>query len=128
MNNLYLDNKAFWELDHDYRGFNWIEADNNEQSILVFARRSRNDDETLIFIVNFTPIVYYDYKIGVPFLGEYEELFNTDNVKYGGSGQVMDTSLFSERSPFQNQPYSLTIKVPPMATLILKFKNEDINE
>lgn len=132
LNNLYLDNKAFWELDHDHRGFNWIEADNNEQSILVFARRSRDDNETLIFIVNFTSIVYYDYKIGVPFLGEYEELFNTDDAKYGGSGQVMDTSLFAEKSQFQNQPYSLKIKVPPMATLVLKvkniFKNEEINE
>ena len=123
LNNLYLDNKAFWELDHDCRGFNWIEADNSEQSILIFARRSRKDEDTLVFVVNFTSIVYYDYQIGVPFLGEYEELFNTDDVKYGGSGQVMGTPLFSEKAPFQNQPYSLKIKVPPMATLVLKVKD-----
>ncbi len=123
MNHLYLDNKAFWELDHNYEGFNWIEADNSEQSILIFARRSRNDEDTLIFVVNFTSIVYYDYQIGVPFLGEYEELFNTDDAKYGGSGQTMDTILVAEKSPFHNQPYSLKIKVPPMATLILKVKN-----
>ena len=132
LNKLYLDNKAFWELDHDHLGFNWIEADNSDQSILVFTRRSRKDDETLIFIVNFTSIVYYDYQIGVPFLGEYEELFNTDDSKYGGSGQIMDTPLFAERAPFQNQPYSVKIKVPPMATLVLKvkdiFKNEENNE
>ena len=128
LNNLYLDNKAFWELDHDYRGFNWIEADNNEQSILVFARRSRDDMDTLIFVVNFTPIVYYDYQIGVPFLGEYAELFNTDDTKYGGSGQIMGTPLFSEKEQFQNQPYSLRIKVPPMATLILKIKNINTEE
>ena len=128
LNKLYLNNKAFWELDHDYRGFNWIEADNSEQSILVFTRRTREDEETLIFVVNFTSIVYYDYQIGVPFLGEYEELFNTDDAKYGGSGQVMGTPLFSEKAQFQNQPYSLKIKVPPMATLILKIKNININE
>ena len=104
LNNLYLNNKAFWELDHDCRGFNWIEADNSEQSILVFTRRSRNDEDTLVFLVNFTPIVYYDYQIGVPFLGEYEELFNTDDSKYGGSGQIMGTPLFAEKVPFQNQP------------------------
>ena len=69
LNNLYLNNKAFWELDYDYRGFNWIEADNSEQSILIFTRRSRNDEDTLVFVINFTSKVYYDYQIGVPFLG-----------------------------------------------------------
>nr|WP_315075032.1 1,4-alpha-glucan branching protein GlgB [uncultured Clostridium sp.] len=121
INNLYLNNKAFWELDHDYRGFNWIEPDNNEQSILIFARRSRNDEDTLVFVINFTSIVYYDYKIGVLLLGSYEEIFNTDDIKYGGSGQVMGERLIAEKIPFHNQPYSLTIKVPPMAALILKI-------
>ena len=58
----------------------------------------------------------------MPFLGEYEELFNTDNTIYGGSGQVMGTVLTSEKVPFHNQPYSIKIKVPPMATLILSVK------
>ena len=120
LNNLYIKNKAFWELDHDHRGFNWIEADNSEQSILIFTRRSRNDEDTLVFVINFTSKVYYDYKIGVPFLGTYEEIFNTDDSKYGGSGQIIDDILVAEKEQFQKQPYSLKIKVPPMATLILK--------
>ncbi len=128
LNNLYLTNKAFWELDHDYKGFNWIEADNNEQSILIFARRSRNDEDTLIFIINFTSNVYYDYRIGVPFLGSYEEAFNTDDSKYGGSGQIMDATLIAEKIPYHNQPYSLKIKVPPMATLILKVNEIDMEK
>lgn len=121
LNKLYLNNKAFWELDHDYKGFNWIEADNNEQSILIFARRSKKDEDTLVFVINFTSTVYYDYQIGVPFLGSYEEVFNTDDNKYGGSGQIMGEKLMAEKVPFHNQPYSLRIKVPPMATLILKL-------
>jgi 1,4-alpha-glucan branching enzyme len=120
LNHLYLNNRSLWELDHDYRGFNWIEADNSEQSILIFNRRSRNDEETLVFIINFTPTVYYDYRIGVPFLGEYKEIFNTDDERYGGSGQIMGEVLFAEKVQFQDQPYSLKIKVPPMATLVLK--------
>ena len=95
LNNLYVNNKAFWQLDHDYRGFNWIEADNSEQSILIFTRRSRNDEDTLVFVINFTSKVYYDYQIGVPFLGDYKEIFNTDDSKYGGSGQIMDSILNS---------------------------------
>lgn len=128
LNNLYLNNKAFWELDHDYRGFNWIEADNNEQSILIFTRRSRDDQDTLVFIINFTSTVYYDYRIGVPFSGSYEEIFNTDDSQYGGSGQTMGETLTSEKVPFHNQPYSLKIKVPPMATLILKINEIDMEK
>jgi len=128
INNLYLNNKAFWELDHDYRGFNWIEADNSEQSILIFTRRSRDDKDTLVFVINFTPNVYYDYKIGVPLLGSYQEIFNTDNVKYGGSGQTMSEALMAEKIPFQDQSYSLKIKVPPMATLILKINENNMEQ
>lgn len=121
LNKLYINNRAFWELDHDYRGFTWIEADNNEQSILIFTRRSRDDKDTLVFIINFTSKVYYDYRIGVPLLGSYIEIFNTDNSKYGGSGQIMSEVLVAEKVPFQKQSYSLKVKVPPMATLILKI-------
>jgi len=128
LNNLYINNKAFWELDHDDRGFNWIEADNNEQSILIFTRRSRDDQDTLVFVINFTSKVYYDYQIGVPFLGSYKEIFNTDDSKYGGSGQTMDDTLISEKAPFQNQPYSIKIKVPPMATLVLKVNEINIKQ
>lgn len=122
INKIYMDNKALWELDHNYKGFNWIEVNNNMQSVLIFDRRSRNDDETLVFVVNFKSEVYYDYQIGVPFLAEYEELINTDDEKYGGSGQVMGTIITAEEEPYHNQPYSIKIKVPPMATLVLRIK------
>lgn len=124
LNKFYLENKSLWELDYDYRGFSWIEPNNAEQSILIFMRRSRGaDEDTLIFINNFTSKVYYDYRIGVPFLGSYEEVLNTDDSKYGGSGQVIGELLIAERESYHNQPYSLKVKVPPMATLVLKPKD-----
>jgi len=128
LNKLYLSNKAFWELDYDYNGFEWIDPKNNEQSILVFMRKSRDNKDTLIFINNFKSEVYNDYQIGVPFLGEYEEIFNTDDVKYGGSGQVIESVLIADKENFHNQPYSLKIKVPPMATLVLKVKKIEEDE
>ena len=129
INNIYLDNKAMWQLDYDYTGFTWIDPRNSDQSILVFMRRSRDDEDTLLFVVNFKPNVYYDYRIGVPFLGEYVEILNSDDVKYGGSGQVMgDVVLKSEKRPYHNQPYSMEIKVPPMAALVLKVKNIQVDE
>ena len=122
MNHLYLNNKAFWQLDYDVNGFSWIDAENNDQSILVFMRKSRDKEDTLIFIINFKSEVYYDYKIGVPYLGSYEEVFNSDDKKYGGSGQILGETIYSVDEPFHNQRYSVKIKVPPMAALVLKVK------
>lgn len=120
LNNFYRENKALWELDYNLEGFQWIDADNKEQSILVFMRNGKDKKDTLIFICNFTPVVYYDFNIGVPNLCKYEEVFNTDNLEFGGSDQVIKEILLAEDVPWHNQPYSLKIKVPPMAALVLK--------
>lgn len=130
LNHIYKDNAALWKLDYSTEGFEWIDADNADQSIIVFMRRSGKPEETLVVVCNFTPIVYYDYKIGVPYLGEYEELLNTDSQEFGGSGQIMDEILYAKTGQWHNQTYHLTIKVPPMAALILKINRieEDIKE
>ncbi|MDQ0151303.1 1,4-alpha-glucan branching protein GlgB [Eubacterium multiforme] len=125
LNNLYKDNKGLWELDFDPEGFKWIDIDNNNQSIISFLRRGRSKNDTLIFVSNFTPIVYYDYRIGVPYEGIYEEVLNTDNRKYGGSGQVMKELLISTRENYKEFENSIKIKVPPMGTVILKMRNKE---
>ncbi|MGL5084866.1 MAG: 1,4-alpha-glucan branching protein GlgB [Clostridium sp.] len=128
LNKFYKDNKSLWELDYDQDGFEWIDADNSEQSIISFIRKGRKKEDTLLFICNFTPIVHYDFILGVPYLGDYRELFNTDNEKFGGSGQVVDGLLIADNIQHNNQPYSLKIKVPPMSALILTIdKIFDIN-
>lgn len=120
LNNLYRKEKALWLYDYKFEGFKWIDADNSNQSILIFMRKTNIPKETLIIICNFTPMVYYDYKIGVPYLGEYSELLNTDSKKYGGSGQTMESTLYAEKKPWHKEPYYIKIKVPPMAAVILK--------
>lgn len=127
LNHIYKDNKALWELDYDPEGFKWIDENNNNQSIISFIRRGRRKEDTLIFVSNFTPVVYYDYKIGVPYKGVYEEVLNTDHKKYGGSGQIIEDKLFSEDEESHNFENSIKIKVPPMATVVLKIKFEGEN-
>ena len=120
LNKLYQNNKCLWELDYNPKGFEWIDADNNTQSILVFIRKAKKEDDLLIFVCNFTPVVYYDFKIGVPYLKDYVEVLNSDDKKYGGSGQVLgNVKLVAEEEKMHNQDYSISIKVPPMGTLIL---------
>ncbi|MDM0464745.1 1,4-alpha-glucan branching protein GlgB [Clostridium perfringens] len=120
LNNFYKNTPELWELDYDQEGFQWIDADNNEQSIYIFIRKSKNKENYKIFVCNFTPMVYYDFNIGVPEEGVYREIFNTDKEKYGGSGQVIRENLFSKEGWCHNQPYNLTIKVPPMAVSVFE--------
>jgi 1,4-alpha-glucan branching enzyme len=130
INRFYIENEALWKFDYDTKGFEWIDANNSTQSIIVFMRKTDNPLDTLIYVCNFTSVVYYDFNIGVPYLGDYKQVFNTDGKEYGGSGQIIDEVLFSEKSSWHNQKYKLKIKVPPMATLILKPINiiNDIEE
>ena len=120
LNNFYKNNSELWELDYDGDGFQWIDADNNEQSIYIFIRKNKNIEKYKIFVCNFTPMVYYDFNIGVPEKGVYREIFNTDKKEYGGSGQVIKGNLFSKEGWCHNQPHTLTIKVPPMAVSVFE--------
>ncbi|MGG7145120.1 1,4-alpha-glucan branching protein GlgB [Clostridium nigeriense] len=126
INKFYKENKALWELDYDTSGFEWIDADNSNQSIFIFMRRSSNIEDTLIFICNFTPVVYYDFKVGVPYDANYQEIFNTDSSLFGGSNLVNKELVVSEEIKYHKKPYSISIKVPPMATSI--FKISKIND
>ena len=127
LNSIYKKEKALWELDKDSEGFQWIDVNNKEQSIIIFMRKSYDIRYDLIVVCNFTPKVYYDYKIGVPYRGTYVELLNTDHEEFGGSGQVMGELLFSRDEKWHNCNYSIKVKIPPMATMILKIENIDIN-
>jgi 1,4-alpha-glucan branching enzyme len=128
LNKLYKSSKALYELDYDKEGFEWIDADNNKQSIYSFVRKGSNKKDTLVFICNFTPIVYYDFKVGVPYYGEYKEIFNSDNKRYGGSNQLNEEAFISEKKSFHNKDYSIKLKIPPMAVSILSYEKIEEKE
>ena len=131
LNNFYKENKALWELDYDTFGFEWIDADNSDQSIYTFIRRSSDTNDILVFVCNFTPVVYHDFRLGVPYDAEYEEVFNTDSVEFGGSNQLNESIIVSDTIGYHYRPYSISIKVPPMATSIFrisKMKDEEVKE
>ncbi|ELC8464702.1 1,4-alpha-glucan branching protein GlgB [Clostridium perfringens] len=123
LNHFYLENSSLWSLDYEEEGFKWIDADNSEESVLSFIRIGKNKKEKLIFICNFTPEVYYDFKVGVPELGEYVEVFNSDSLEFGGAGNIMgDSILKATEESFNDFDYSISVKVPPLGTLVLKVK------
>ncbi|BAH08137.1 1,4-alpha-glucan branching protein GlgB [Clostridium kluyveri] len=122
INKFYISEKPLWELDHIEKGFEWIDADNSNQSILVFMRKSSQENNILIIICNFKLEVYSNYNIGVPYFGEYQEVFNTDEKEFGGSGEIANDIVYSKNKEYHNQKFCLTVKIPPMAAIILKPK------
>ena len=123
LNRLYLENKALWELDYDEKGFKWIDADNSNQGVFSFIRRGVRKKDSLIFICNFTPEVYYDFQIGVMEDLEYFEVLNSDSLEYGGAGNILgEVYLKPKEETFKEFKYSIRVKVPPLGALILKAK------
>lgn len=126
LNRLYTSMSPFWEQDSEPNGFQWIDCDNKETSVVSFIRRS--EDKELYFICNFTPATYDTFQLGVPFAGEYQELFNSDAPRFGGSGVENKTVLKTADKPWNHYPQSVSMKVPPLGMVILacvKKEKED---
>jgi 1,4-alpha-glucan branching enzyme len=117
---VYKRSKALYELDHLQDGFEWIDADNSNQSIFSFMRKGKKEDETLIVICNFTGVSYPIYKIGVPKSGEFREIFNSDHIEYGGAGLVNKKTILAVEEPFHGQPCSIDITIPPFGFQIIR--------
>ncbi len=129
LNHFYKNEKAMYEIDNSYEGFDFIDPHNNDQSIIVLMRKGKNPKDFVIAVINFTPVVYYDYKVGVPYPGTYQEVFNSDDKKYWGSNQVMkESELVSKNEKWHNKNYHINIKVPPLGAIFIKGKDILVDE
>ena len=120
LNAFYRREPALWEIDCDWQGFNWIDCQDYQQSIIALVRKGRQPDEYLIVICNFTPRVHCGYRIGIPENCCYREVFNSDWEEFGGSGQHNEGMLMPEAMAWHNRQYSLSITIPPLAAIFLK--------
>lgn len=109
-----------WENDNDWTGFEWIDVNNNHQSILIFCRKARNTKNFLIVLINFLPLSYQNYRLGVPAEGKYKEILNSDQEIYGGQNLVNPQPISTDNIPWHGRRFSLTINVAPLAIIILK--------
>jgi 1,4-alpha-glucan branching enzyme len=120
LNHFYTQEPALSELDAEPAGFSWIDPHDSDNSVISFQRRGKKEEDTLVFISNFTPVVRYHYRVGVPFAGVYRELLNSDAAQYGGGGVVNTLPMTSEALYWQSCPHSIVLTLPPLATVILK--------
>jgi 1,4-alpha-glucan branching enzyme len=117
---LYNSNPALWEWDHDRRGFSWIDCRDWKQSVISYVRRSSK--RYLVCVLNLTPVVRYNYRVGVPEAAEFRELLNTDSACYGGSNIGNEGSVEAEPEPFHGYAQSLSLTLPPLSCLIFEPK------
>jgi 1,4-alpha-glucan branching enzyme len=117
LNQLYRAEPALWEADSDPAGFHFIDADNADDNVLAFMRTARSNTRRLICVCNFSPVVRYNYRIGVPASGNYREILNTDSEWFGGSNVGNGGSVEAEAMRHHGFDYSLSLTLPPLGVL-----------
>lgn len=122
LNHLYRNEHAL-QLDCDPQGFEWIDGSDQENSVLSYLRRSPQGDELILCVFNFTPVPRKNYSVGVPKSGRWQEIFNSDSQIYGGSSTVRAAAIEAQAKPVHNRPFALTLSLPPLGGIFLKWKN-----
>ena len=120
LNRLYQNTPALWQDDHSWEGFHWLDADDSAQSILLFRRTGREKTKAVTVLLNFQPEVYSDFRIGVPYPGQYQELLSSDATEFGGSGKGNPDILKAEPVPCHGEKWSVRVTVPPIGVILLQ--------
>jgi 1,4-alpha-glucan branching enzyme len=120
LNRAYVRERALHEVDFEPSGFEWIDCNDSENSVVSFMRRSRDKQEFVVLVLNFTPVVRHGDRIGVPRGGAYTELVNSDAEVFGGSNVGNAGMVFTEPIPAHGHADSLRLILPPLGFLLLK--------
>ena len=114
LNAFYLENKALWEVDDDYSGFRWINADDSDFSVLSYIRYSKNEDDFLVVVCNFTPVEHHNFTIGVPADADYRKVF----ASKGENG--LSTLCMAEKNECNGFPFSIKFNLPGYGAVVYK--------
>jgi 1,4-alpha-glucan branching enzyme len=120
LNWLYRREAPLYEVDDSYSGFEWINLEDAESSVITFIRFAKNREDFIVFACNFTPVPREGYRLGVPRAGLYREIFNTDSEMFGGSNLGNGGAVMAEDIPFHGRPASFAITLPPLAVVAFK--------
>ena len=120
LNKLYRSEPALYEKGFDYTGFEWIDGGNANDSILVYARKGYNPDDDLVVVLNMTPVIRHDFRVGVTQAGEWKEIFNSDAENLWGSGILNSNPITSETINWHGREDSINITIPPLGASIFK--------
>jgi 1,4-alpha-glucan branching enzyme len=121
LNRLYRRLPALHERDCEPEGFEWIDASDAHNSVLAYVRRGREGSPPALIVCNFTPVVRYGYRVGVPEGGRWIECLNSDAETYGGSNVGNEGAVVAVERQAHGRPYSLELTLPPLATVVFEL-------
>ena len=122
---LYQGSPALYETDDNWEGFEWVNADDSDRSIFSFIRHSKDGKNNLLFVVNFTPVERPEYRVGVPQSGSYKLVLNSDEARFGGSGEKRASSYRSKKGVCDNKPYSIGYSLPAYGVAVFQYEKKD---
>lgn len=122
LNKLYVSEPAMHEFDCQPHGFEWVDCQDAEQSVLTFLRKGRHYEDALLIALNFTPVPRHHYRIGVPHGGYWRELLNSDATVYGGSGLGNYGGVYSDEFWHHGRHNSISVTLPPLSMSVFKFR------
>ncbi len=125
LNKLYKNEPSLYEQDFDSNGFEWMSCMDADRSIVSFVRRAKDNDDTLLFVCNFTPVAYENFTQAVPMAGKYKEIFNSDDVKYGGTGMVNSKQIVAKAEPCDGRENSIQMALAPLGTAVFRIKKDE---
>ena len=120
LNGLYRSEPSLYQNNFSFDSYEWINADDAQQSIYIYLRKSAKLKDTLVVVLNLTPVYRENYRLGLPFKSKWKELFNTDAEEFFGSGKVNDSLVKSEEIEANGRENSMVINIPPLASVIFK--------
>lgn len=118
---IYRKYPACYELDDSWAGFEWMDADDAENSVYSFVRRSSAGTGSLLFVLNMTPVRREGYQVAVPQKKKYKLILNSDEERFGGWGSEVPAEITAKKVPYKNQKFSIEVDLPPYAALVLAF-------
>jgi 1,4-alpha-glucan branching enzyme len=120
LNTLYRGVPSLYEVDFDASGLEWVDCNDFERSVVSFIRKGKDPNEVTLLVCNFTPVPRNNYRVGIPFDGEWREVLNSDAPLYGGSGQGNMGSITASPLPIHGRPYSLNMTLPPLGVVVFR--------
>ncbi len=121
LNKLYKSQPALYEKQFESDGFEWIDHNDSQNSVLSYMRKGDNEKDNILVICNLTPVVRENYRIGLPFKAKLKQIFNSDFKKYGGSGVSNAKQIVSEEEKWQSREHSAEVKLPPLGVIVFQI-------
>ena len=118
---LYKESPCLYEIDNDWLGFEWMNADDTDRSIYSFVRRNKSGKQHMLFVINMTPVEYPEYEVGVPMNTQYKLLLNSDEKKFGGNGNKIPKVLKAKKGLCDKRDQYITFSLPPLTAVIFEF-------